>query len=485
MNAKSNEIYALVLLFLFAFILRIWDVSTYSIWFDEALNFRIASNSWDALWISNYDPTPPLYYTLLKLYINGQTSELSMRFVSLLFGSLSVAVFYKICELFCRKRIAFLVSVLFALSVHQIEYSQEARAYAMQFFFGLSAFYCVLQLIVSENLVYRRLITYVLLAACALYTHNISVFYILGFNLCVFYHCYQSSNKELFKRWFIANSILFLIWLPWPLVTVLSGEGNSFNWLKHISPIQFVLSTAKSIKISADPESVSFWDIAFIGLLCIGFVSLIKNKAYQTIYILIFMGFSTLCLVWLTGYVKPIFMARTILFSTVISYLLLAICLSSLKERFSIPIYIVTVSLHLFYFYDFTTHRASENEQWAQALNYVQDNASTRLLVCTPSASWAISFYNRENTFSAYIISESDVALTELELDLAKKIEAKKAGENQLLQETDIPVSNSQLTFMDSHCGNTTRDRIAAVFDLSPVKSLSFEGIELFTATVK
>lgn len=94
-----------LLLFLLAvtFILRLLGADSFSLWFDEALNFRIVSNPWNVLWISNYDPTPPLYYSILKVFISPSTSELTIRLPSIIFGTLTVFVFYKICRLFFHK----------------------------------------------------------------------------------------------------------------------------------------------------------------------------------------------------------------------------------------------------------------------------------------------------------------------------------------------------------------------------------------------
>jgi uncharacterized membrane protein len=73
---------------------------------------------------------PPLYYVILHYWINlfGDT-EFSTRFLSVIFGLFSIFMIYKVGTLLFNKNVGMLSSLLLALSVFHIQYSQEVRMY--------------------------------------------------------------------------------------------------------------------------------------------------------------------------------------------------------------------------------------------------------------------------------------------------------------------------------------------------------------------
>ena len=480
---KIDEKSLILFLLAVAFIVRLLGADSFSLWFDEALNFRIVSNPWNVLWISNYDPTPPLYYSILKVFISPNTSELTMRLPSIIFGTLTVFIFYKICRFFFTKIDSFLATILFSLSVHQVEYSQEARAYATQLFFAITALYYLLTILLKSPMSKMAYSLYGVFTLCALYTHNISVFYVVSYNMIFFIHVIKDREYKKIKPWMITNSIVFALWLPWPLVTVLSGEGNTFNWLKHISFGQFIFSSAKSIKISADPDSVKPWDILFIAAMVYGLWHCVKSKQRNLLLVLFSMAFALLFCVWTVGFYKPIFMSRTIVGSTLIAYLLIACFLSGINKKLKIASFGVLSVFHLLAYSNFYLERYSENEQWKQAVSKLESIGADKLLVCTQSPSWVLSYYNNSG-LEIYFYKESANGFYETEATMLKKIESKESDAFQDLKRKTFQPDET-LYFIDSHCSKETRAKFNNMFVLSGVDTENYRRIKIYSARMQ
>jgi len=473
---KVDEKTLLLFLLAVTFILRLLGADSFSLWFDEALNFRIVSNPWNVLWISNYDPTPPLYYSILKVFISPSTPELTIRLPSIIFGTLTVFIFYKICRLFFTKIDSFLATILFSLSVHQVEYSQEARAYATQLFFAITALYYLLTIVLKSPMSKKAYYLYGAFTLCALYTHNISVFYVVSYNMIFFIHVIKDREYKKIKPWMITNSIVFALWLPWPLVTV----GNTFNWLKHISFVQFILSSAKSIKISADPDSVKPWDFIFIVAMLYGLWLCVRRKQRNLLIVLFSLAFALLFCVWVVGFYKPIFMSRTIVGSTLIAYLLIACFISGVHNKVKFIFISILFAIHMLAYMNFYTERYSENEQWKQAVVKLESMDAQNILMCTQSPSWVLSYYNT-SSFDFYFYDTSSNGIHEVEKSLVNKIN--NVNKKELNASDKILLQNTEdLFFIDSHCSKDNLEKINSMFELSVVDIKSYRRVKIYSA---
>ena len=103
--------YLLLLIFLVVLFLRIYDLSSESIWYDEAISVAVAKLDllaqvkWS--FIQN-DNNPPLYYTILHywVWIFGD-SEFASRLPSAIFGSFSIIAIYSVGRFLFNKKCRF------------------------------------------------------------------------------------------------------------------------------------------------------------------------------------------------------------------------------------------------------------------------------------------------------------------------------------------------------------------------------------------
>ncbi len=171
-----------------AFATRVFRLDGQSLWGDEAISVSRATES--LLSITQTAPhegtLPPLYYYLLHFWqpMVG-TTEFAVRYLSLLFGVLTVAVLYAAVRTSSGHRPAVLASALASISPFWVYYSQETRMYALATLLSLSSTWIFLRIVQRP----RRAITpsiwmgYVLVSSLAVFSHYFAGFVLLAQNV--------------------------------------------------------------------------------------------------------------------------------------------------------------------------------------------------------------------------------------------------------------------------------------------------------------
>jgi len=88
--------FILAIILILGFSIRIFDLGTESLWFDEAHTFYIASSGFkEMLSIITNDVHPPFYFILINVWIKlFGDSEFLLRLPSVLFAVLSITWLY-------------------------------------------------------------------------------------------------------------------------------------------------------------------------------------------------------------------------------------------------------------------------------------------------------------------------------------------------------------------------------------------------------
>lgn len=169
---------------------RVFRLDGQSLWGDEAISVSRASESLlDITRAAPHEGTlPPLYYYLLHFWepMVG-TSEFAVRYLSLLFGVLTIAVVASAVRSSAGLRPALLAAFLTSISPFWVYYSQETRMYAPATFFALASTWFFLEILANSRRANSRLVWpgYVLTATLAVFTHYFAGFVLLAQN-CVF-----------------------------------------------------------------------------------------------------------------------------------------------------------------------------------------------------------------------------------------------------------------------------------------------------------
>lgn len=197
-------------------VLRWHHLGAQSLWYDEgftamAANYSVA----DVIRFARIDIHPPLFY-LLQHYWNALfgTSESALRALSAFFGTLSVAVFYFFAKKVLKDSMAVALAMwLFAFSVMQLAYSQEARSYEIASFFALVSLYALVLFLSRRSI--ALFATVVLSATAAIYLHNMMFFYLMALNVTWLIYSSDRSWTQRVKEVLLADVLVGLLYLPW------------------------------------------------------------------------------------------------------------------------------------------------------------------------------------------------------------------------------------------------------------------------------
>ncbi|MDM8527913.1 glycosyltransferase family 39 protein [Anaerolineales bacterium HSG24] len=146
----------ILFIILLAFALRLYNLTYHSLWFDESVSVYWAKQDVSRIievgFTLEEDRLPPLYYLILKSWINlFGLHEFSVRLLSVFIGTLLVPVVIRLARILFSHPVALISGLLVALNPFLIWYSQESRMYAPAVLFGTWAVLSWLNLIKSNS----------------------------------------------------------------------------------------------------------------------------------------------------------------------------------------------------------------------------------------------------------------------------------------------------------------------------------------------
>ena len=210
----------LALICILAFVLRVHGLGELSLWYDEGWSVHLARLApWQALpQIAGPGHThPPFYYLLLGMWQPlGGPSEFSMRFPSLAFGILTVALGYRLGRELFGEDTGLAAALLLALAPPQIAYSQEARSYTL---FAMQ--YALLILLTCRFLRRRWELSpgdwaaLILAEGMALYTHYFALMLVAYLALVMVGSLAWDRRWMALRRWLGAQLLVGVLYVPW------------------------------------------------------------------------------------------------------------------------------------------------------------------------------------------------------------------------------------------------------------------------------
>lgn len=115
------------------FALRLFQLGTQSLWYDESVSLFIARQTVPELIVHTAgDVHPPLYYLLLHYWLQvAGTSEFAAGYFSVCFGVVLVALTYRLSQRWFGLNAGFITAIVAALSAFSLWYAQEIRMYTL------------------------------------------------------------------------------------------------------------------------------------------------------------------------------------------------------------------------------------------------------------------------------------------------------------------------------------------------------------------
>jgi len=221
------------------YVLRIWLLNDNDLWWDEALAvFGTRKSLIDTtLWTAS-DVHPPLYFWTLWLWmrIAGET-PFAMRYLSLCYGVLLMAMAYPIGTRLMNTRVGVVATWLIALARFEVWWSQEMRMYMLSGMLGTLAIYATLR-IISQPRTRRYYVVYALACIAAMHTIYISAMTMIALSIGVALMALTwliarraCEAFALLLRWTLANLAVIAAMIPWfalslPRQATWSAVGN-------------------------------------------------------------------------------------------------------------------------------------------------------------------------------------------------------------------------------------------------------------------
>jgi uncharacterized membrane protein len=390
--------------------LRLYNIGAAGLWTDEAGSvWMAAKHSVSAVWywVAVLENKPPLYYWLLHFWLSAGRSEGVLRLLSALCGTLAVPVVYATGRIIGNRNVAIMAALLFSLSPINVHYSQEARMYSLLTLAAAVSILGQAWLLSSPEAAGMSIgapfrkpapaahrggapnpsalpaaaawLAYVLGTAAALWVHYPGVFLPIAANCIVLMSARDLTRRPHFMRnWIVAQ--LAVIALCSPLIPLYRHQSSGPNF----APVPAV-SLATVLDALLPDLNSSGGAPLYLGVRALGFELAVVavglamwawrgNRRWLTftlgLWLIPLAGEIIVSMVW-----RPILATRTLMWTTIPFYLIVATAMTQLRRR---PVYraaiLIALSCIMAYGLSANYWPKPEYEAWRPVAEYIAGN---------------------------------------------------------------------------------------------------------------
>ncbi len=320
MTRQTTRI-ALLALLLLAFGLRAYHLGHQELRGDEAFGYffslRPVTDIVTAT-IELQEPHPVASYLVQKGWLTlAGSSEAALRFVSLWFSVLAVALITRLGRrLGLTPLVCVVAGLLMAVSPYLIWHAQDARMYSMSLALTLASMWLAVEWLVGEEdrRRWRWALAYVAVSWMALHTHYFAAFVLIAQNLFVIgLAVVERRWRSLLLPWLLIQAALGLLYLPWLVrasatLTGYGGNGDSPGFVDMVTRALGVFAVGEAV--TAQQREV----LAFVALLLLALgtwrLAASGSRARRaSILLWLYLALPVLA-TWLSALQRPIFNER-------------------------------------------------------------------------------------------------------------------------------------------------------------------------------
>jgi len=219
--SKHRHIFWLLGIIFLGFGLRCCGLDQKTLWIDEVGSLLTVRQSWGDMmrYIVNIDAHPPLYYMLLSVWTRFfGMSEIALRSLSVLLGSLVILGFYFLGRTWIHKDFGLLLAFLSAISNYQVYFSQEARPYIL-----VLLVFCVSYALFMRWVRKPSVWGFYGLAGMHLLGAYTFLYYwipIIVLEFCVFVVLLRKRQTKSLLHFFLSKVLLGALYAPWIFVVL-------------------------------------------------------------------------------------------------------------------------------------------------------------------------------------------------------------------------------------------------------------------------
>jgi mannosyltransferase len=384
----NREEVSLAAILLLALILRLINLGSRNLWYDEAFAVLYAEKSFSAILYGTITPVegaaadvhPLLYYFFLHLWMGllGQ-SPFIVRLPSVIFGLASLVLAFSIGRRLFAPGAGLLAAAITAIAPFHINYSQENRMYSLLCFLSLLTVYFFVRCWKGNG--YGNWLGFILAATLSLYTHNLAFLVILALDLFVL----LAKRWRLLKPLIISHLAFGLLFLPW-LTIVFSqfGKIRQAYWVPRPG-LKELVQTLISFHFDLLPTmplglvSILLFLSLLILVLILYRVVRVRGRDRQTkegIYLLLILALAPVVVAFLISQFQSIYIIRGLLPAAAAYYILMATILAEaqLPKRVAwllLSPVVVLLVISLAYHY---TYAQFPRSPFDKAVTYLREN---------------------------------------------------------------------------------------------------------------
>ncbi len=408
-----------------AFVLRLYKIDHLSLWIDETGSVWFAQHPFLELWtnIPRYESNPPLYYTLLKLWLSiFGTGESAARSLSVMFGVLTVPVVYWLGVNVGGTRnghwVGTIAALAVALSPVQIEYSQEARPYAAQVlgfalalaglahllrfpadarrpWLGTEVFHEELERTAEHPWAVRAWSALIVGTATTLWMHYTAAIYVAALALALLPYIIVTlrSDRDFLRNVLLAAAVVATLCIPYLYYLSLQFQKVSSSfWIPALTWETFGFSLHHLFGLPALFRWQPIPNFLLALLAAAGFAKLLMERRWRIALMLtLALVIPIIALVILSDIYRPIFLSRLVLGVTVPYYLAVAVGITWLSSSWLRTI-ATTVLTAIWLVSAMNFYTLHSKEPWRDVVKYVADGIRQNDIVIIVGGSTGIPF---------------------------------------------------------------------------------------------
>ena len=243
-----------------------------SLWRDEVDAIRFAGYPLPELLHTFTTPgqNGPLYFLLLRPWLAlAGASEFSLRFFSVFFGTLTVALVYRLSRTLIPgeqgQHTGALAALLAATSPYLIWYSQEGKMYTLVVALVLASMLCYLTALRRGD--WRYWLGYTVVTSACFYVHLIAAL-IIPVQVLIFFLGRWNRRARL-RAWLLCLAVLVLPYLPlltWQLPALIQKVDTGYRFFP-LDKMLLALLTDYSLGVAA---ANGLWVLALFAAVALG-----------------------------------------------------------------------------------------------------------------------------------------------------------------------------------------------------------------------
>jgi mannosyltransferase len=223
-----------------AFALRAYRLNFQSLWNDELLTHLNANDPFMTVLLNSQDVnTPPLYYVIIHFLISFFDHLSVLRIPSLLFGSLSVPLFYLVLAHRFGRSVGLMGASLMVISPFHMWYSQEARPYALLLLLSMLSIWCLQHATKNGSNRWWK-VAFVISTTATVYCHTLAAA-LIGFLVT---YVAIAIPRQKWWDWLVPFASIAVLSTPVIyrlLIVPPVGTANAFEVTKPLAAIAYTL----------------------------------------------------------------------------------------------------------------------------------------------------------------------------------------------------------------------------------------------------